>query len=353
MPVATTDQPIACSCCFSDAGLRLDAERTGLEMQCACPNCGRTTGRKLSAQALESLAYQFFVWGSLRRSDYGAAPLIQFNQYQTTSIDIPRWLLPDVRLIERLLGIGFFYYGPRMWMLGEVKPLKALQETATREAVIDRIVNEYPEYVAAEDHVFYRVRKAPSAPAEPSEYDSPPDTTLGGGRLDSPGFPVLYASPDLELCVHECRFMAEDELFVATMAPRQPMRLLDLSVVLAEERVTEFESLDMAVHLLFLASKHSYPITRDIAKSASAGGFDGVLYPSYFSLLRLGVEPFPTAYGLSHRRFPQLRPQQAARTAQNIAIFGRPVTQGLVAIQCINRLMLRRVGYDFHFGPAA
>jgi hypothetical protein len=41
------------------------------------------------------------------------------------------------------------------------------------------------------------------------------------------------------------------------MVPRRSLRFLDLSVVLIEEHVTEFESLDMAIHMLFLAGKHS------------------------------------------------------------------------------------------------
>jgi hypothetical protein len=124
------------------------------------------------------------------------------------------------------------------------------------------------------------------------------------GRLDSPWRPVLYAFPDLEVCVHECRATAEDDVYVATLAPTASLRLLDLTVLLKEERVTEFESLDMAVHMLFLAGSHAYKITRAIATAARGAGFDGIICPSYFSLLRLGVMPFQTVYVISHRRIP-------------------------------------------------
>ncbi len=59
-------------------------------------------------------------------------PRVQFNEHQHTSIDVAPWLAPDVRLFERLLGIGFFHYGPRLWMVGEVEPLKALQRPKSR-----------------------------------------------------------------------------------------------------------------------------------------------------------------------------------------------------------------------------
>ena len=162
---------------------------------------------------------------------------------------------------------------------------------------------------------------------------------------------MLYGSPDLEVCVHECRVTAEDDLFVATLAPKEPLRLLDLSVLLKEEHVTEFESLDMSVHMLFLAGKHAYKITRAIADAAHASGFDGIVYPSYFSLLRIGQMPFQTTYGISHRRFPQLQEHEQAKSIPNLALFGKPVADGRVAVLCINRLILSRVGYDFHFGP--
>lgn len=82
----------------------------------------------------------------------------------------------------------------------------------------------------------------------------------------------------------------------------------------------------MAIHMLFLARAHSYEISRAIALSASAAGFDGVIYPSFFSLIRTGGHPFETAYGLSPRRFhPQSEEYDRAFTIPNSALFGRPL----------------------------
>ena len=122
-------------------------------------------------------------------------------------------------------------------------------------------------------------------------------------------------------------------------------------MLLEEAEVAEFESLDMAVHMLFLAGKHAYEITRDVAVAVASAGYDGLLYPSYFSLLRTGGRPFETAYGLSHRRLPHLREHQKERTAANLALFGRPITDGSVAVRCINKVVISRVDYRFHFGP--
>ena len=278
-------------------------------------------------------------------------PQIQFNQRQKTSITVPSWLEADMRLIERALCVGFFHYGPRLCMIGEVEPLKALQDPTSSSMVIGRILREYPERTLHPEDTFYRIRKAPSSPDQPDEYDSPPLPLAGNGRLDSPGFPVMYASPDLEVCVHECRVTAEDDLYVATLGAVSSLRVLDLSVLLTHEDATEFESLDMAVHMLFLAGTHSYPTIRRICLAALSEGFDGLIYPSYFSMLRVGSMPFETVYGISRRRIPHLQDGERAKIVPNFAIFGRPIENKKVELRCIDKLILRRVTYDFHFGP--
>jgi RES domain len=161
----------------------------------------------------------------------------------------------------------------------------------------------------------------------------------------------MYGSQDLQVCIHECRVTAEDDLYVATLAPTRELRLLDLTELLLEDKVTEFENLDMAVHMLFLAGEHSYEIAREIAREAHGAGYDGLVYPSYFSLLRTGGTPFETSYGISHRRFPHLANREKAKIIRNLALFGRPIEQSAVALRCINRLILTQVGYGIQFGP--
>lgn len=348
-----TSQVLLCSNCFADEGLRIDSAKHGLGQQGECPNCKSPDGQKLTRDHIKDLAWRFFVSGTTVRCDYGAAPVIQFNEYQYGQSDITpsTWLKHDIKLIEEAVKIGFFHYGPRLWMVGEVEPLKALQDPTTRPQIIKRVLREYPEKTLSQGSKFYRLRVNPRRPAEPSEYDSPPVEFAGRGRLDSPGFSVMYGSQDLDVCIHECRASTEDELYVATLKSQQDLRLLDLTHPL-EETETEFESLDMAIHMLFLARSHSYDIARDIALAAKEAGFDGVNYPSFFSLIRTGSHPFETAYGLSLRRFHPEREQYVeATTIRNLALFGRPMESGLVSAECINRLILTHVGYRGHFGP--
>lgn len=236
-------------------------------------------------------------------------------------------------------------------MVGEVEPLKALQVKSRRQFIIDRILKEYPTRIISKSDTFYRIRKNPSVPTNPVEYDSPPEHFLGTYRLDSKKLPILYGSQDLEVCVHECRVTVDDELFIATLTPSKNLRLLDLTEILIEDK-TEFESLDMAVHLLFSAGKHSYGISRQIALSAKENGFDGIIYPSYFSDIRTGNTPLATIYGMSIRKIPSYNDHIKKYIIPNIGLFGRPIQDMVVKVRCINKLILNHVSYGIQFGPA-
>lgn len=352
-PDGLMSEPLLCSNCFEDYGLVLDAIEIGVRLPDACQNCGQSGGAKLDKERLLSLADSFFVRGTLVRDDYGAAPVLQFNEQHagSTDIEVNDRVRHDAELLGRAAGIGFFHYGPRLWMIGEVEPLKALLHPDSCEQVIARILHDYPERTIPISDRLVRLRKNPANPTATEEYDTPPTGMRGEGRLGSENLPVLYASQDVEVCVHECRVTVEDDLYMATLVPREPIRCLDLTEVLEEEG-TEFESLDMAVHMLFLAGSHSYAACRAVAAAAKAAGYQGVIFPSYFSLVRTGARAFDTAYGLSVRRFPSYRDQARRLSIPNVALFGEPVREGLVAVDGINRLLMRRVFYDVHFGPA-
>lgn len=142
-------------------------------------------------------------------------------------------------------------------------------------------------------------------------------------------------------------------MFVATLSPTRPLTLLAFSKVLPEAPgVTEFEILDMAIHMLFLVKSHAYEITRSISHMASEAGFDGIVYPSYFSFLRTRSIPFETTYRISGQIHAPYTEHEQSKIVLNIALFGRPVAEGKVMVKCINRLLLARAHYDLKFGPA-
>lgn len=347
-------RPVLCSACFTDHGLKFDAEKIGIYHGLPCPNCATQNAKKLTPHLLDVLASKFFVKGSFHRSSYGGAPRIQFNQarFQSSDYEGPDWLKKDVCLISDKGRIGLFHYGPRLWMLGYIEPLEALQDESKRDNIISRILKEYPSQILAKQEILYRLRRDPQNPALHTEYDSPRHKIVDKerGRLDSQELSVFYCSQDIEGCIHECRVTVEDELYLAILRPKRDLKLLNLTALLPEG-VSEFESLDMAVHMLFFAAGHSYEITRAIAIAARNAGFDGLLYPSYFSPVRSGAIPFETAYGFSIRQFPSAAKYATSGIFMNIGLFGQPVKDGELEVTCINRLVLDKVHYDFHFGP--
>ncbi|WP_395943934.1 hypothetical protein [Brevundimonas sp.] len=78
---------VLCSLCFSNEGLKLDAERIGTTSSEVCPTCGSNTGLKLDRHHALWLVHRFFVVGSLHKTEYGGAPVIQFNVMRKNEID--------------------------------------------------------------------------------------------------------------------------------------------------------------------------------------------------------------------------------------------------------------------------
>jgi len=342
---------IACSGCFENYGLRLEAEKIGLYSKNTCSSCGSKEYRKLNDILLERLAFNFFVRGTIHKVDYGAAPLIQFNQYQSTGVKFDNELDMDVKIFEQKLGIGFFDYGPRLWMVGEVEPLKQMQLLNGEEKeIFQKIIEEYPIIFLPKDEILYRVRKNPEGNLSATDFDSPPIQYLGNGRLDNKENPIFYCSTDLELCLHECRVSSEDQIYVGIFKPSKPLKLLDLSVILDED-CTEFESLDLSVLMLFLASQHAYKILQKLSNFIRENGFDGIIYPSYFSMLKTGNIPFETVIGISNRRLNDFKTCEANKIVKSVALFGYPLRDNKLDVISTNKLLLNQVKYDFTMAP--
>ena len=346
------EDAVLCSDCFQDFGLRNFAYKIGLKNSSRYNQCGSKNGSKLTIEHTIRLADLFFVWGSTERPKFGAAPRIQFNKQMPNQIEFPSWLKQDAKLFTEFANISFFHYGPRLWMLGEVTPLLDLQNPNRRASVIKRILKEYPSKLLKPGFELYRLRTSPDSPNLFSEYDSPPKELVGSGRLCTQQFPVLYCSSDLKVCAHECEIQMNQNAFLATLTPKRKLKMLNLHFPLAEENTTEFESLDMAVHQLFLAEAHSYPISRAIAKAAKTNGFDGIIYSSFYSLIKQGARPLPTSLGISHRHIAIGSGTHPQKFEDIFGIFGRPIEAGLIEIKCINRLQIIQAELTLGFGPA-
>jgi len=280
---------------------------------------------KLNLAALDSLERSFFIYGSYQKSEFGGATILKFGD---GNVAFPAWLKADVSLLKEQTETAFRYNGPRTYLIGEVYPLVNLRDANTQDAAADEVVRQFPHRTLVTGETFYRLRKGIERGKQdsPAEYDAPPSIKrLESGRLDTQDFPVLYGSQDLEICVHECRVTIADECYAATLKVLRPLALLDLSANIIDGK-TPFESLSLAMHFIFAAEKHSYYIAQAIANAARRKGFDGIIFPSYFSSLRGNV-------------------------IQNIGLFGYPIAVRSLEVLCINRLLLERAKYETRLGP--
>lgn len=344
---------LLCSNCFNDQGLKRTAFNMGIKKNGLCPQCKTENGRKLNKELVKKLAYRFFVRGTdINRIYLYNVPVIKFDKhhYKNSNINVSKWLKNDIKLIENAIKVGFFYNAPSTWKVGEGELLKKLESESERHEIIIRILKEYPEKILSKKEIIYRLRKNPENPSNFNEYDSAPSEYLGENRLDSINLPIMYASQDLEICVHECRVTVEDKLFLATLYPTRDLKLLDLSKIIDED-VTEFESLDIAVNMLFFTGKHSYKITREIALITNKAGFDGLIFPSFFSLFRSEAKHLNSVCGKSVPSIPSFKSYTKSQIIQNIALFGRPIKEKIIAVKCINQLLLNKIIYDVLFGP--
>lgn len=105
------------------------------------------------------------------------------------------------------------------------------------------------------------------------------------------------------------------------------------------------------MNMLFLAGEHSYPITRELARIVKSMGFDGISYPSYFSLTHSRHPPLETILGMSIRHIPEFKNVIEMQTIPNVAIFGYPIKEGSLTVKSINKLSLRQVNYNWNLGP--
>jgi hypothetical protein len=309
----------------------LEAVRLGSPNGVKCPNCHSTTGVKINKELGVELIRRFFWMGSYVRTDFGGASRIISNEhhYHQSDVELPIWLQRDATLLQDLTGEGLFYYGPPLWRLGIISPLTELQDRKTKREAAARIVASFPTRVLKAGTPFYRIRKNLPADLEQdrSQYDTSPYRRGFAGRLDSRHLRVMYASEDLEICVHECRTTVADVCYVATLKAERDLKLLDFCAEI-DEAMSPFESIALALRFLFSAEAHSYPHTQLIAEQAAAAGYEGLVYPSYFSLVK-------------------------ATSVPNLAIFGFPIRDGAISVSCINRAMLDQANYSIRFGPVS
>ena len=296
----------------------------------ACPRCARV-GPLIGSEKLAEAILAFFVGGS-----YVAETMASVYEVNRDVPDPARFdptLDIDAKLACALTNEGIFHYGPQLWRVGEVDLKHAFESgPPEREVAASSFVASAPTLELPVGTRLYRIRKHPKADdtiATPAAFDPPPSSIKRSpGRWDDDATAVLYASDDIELCLHECRVSVADEIVVATLATARRLMLLDLTADFTVAGTTPFD--DPRIFARFLSLKRDgrwLDYARTVTRAARAAGFDGIRYTSYYA---------------------QAKHQP---TGLNVALFGRPLGNGDLIIESVNRLRLTDAHYTFSFGP--
>jgi RES domain-containing protein len=275
--------------------------------------------------------HDFFVAGSYVAETI--APVYQMNSLNTKPALFDPTLEADATLASELTGQVIFHYGPPLWRFGETEHKHAFDAGGPERTEAARaFVAAVPRLILPSGTRLFRLRRNVDADETivlAGSFDPPPpDPGRTPGRFDYGGVPVLYAADDIELCLHECRVTLADEIVVATLINTEPLELLDLSVSIETGGGTPFEDPNIFAAFLSRSRQEQWlGYARTVAETARAAGLAGIRYPSYYAQAKQDCE------------------------ALNVALFGRPITDGVLTIQSVNRLRLTDARYAYSFGP--
>lgn len=279
----------------------------------------------------------FFVRGSIPPEAGGPAPLYAFAPHsQHGEILFGTELDEDLEKLARFLGVGLFHFGPDLWRLGYTEHYQQLtgsfgDETAAsgteRRQIWQKILGRCRQRQLSQGTKIFRVRRETElVPAQPHEFDAPPAGVATTGRYESPDLSIFYGAEDVETCLHEARVTLADWITLGTLTPTRDLQVVDLSDVDESAAKHPFESVRIFLDKLAFAGSHEYELCREMAREISVLGVDGFVYVSYFA-------------------------QAHSRRLQNIALFGHPIADGTLRLESVNRVQLRKVSYEYTFGP--
>lgn len=331
---------LLCSDCFQDVGLKLEAQRVGRwrRPKKSCPNCGTRDGCTLDSNALHELQRQFFSRATAPnqlRDDIAVLGLVEDDPDDfDIGLTLRREAQADWELIQSKISGRLFYRSPRPFYLGITNHF-GWEQSLSKDVVRNDIVPKLRFTQIDPSTPFYRIRvNVPDADKfEEGQYDTPPRPRRRGfGRFDNPALPLLYGSPNLQVCIHECRVTLADDIFVATLAPTRSLRLIDLTGNYDQpEAIDPIDDLFWFFRGLMNASlPHVYRYCRRIAQTIKdMTDADGFVYNSYYTNVA----------------------GDTGGRAINYALFGRPISEGKLGVVSVNTVRLNRITYDYRLGP--
>ena len=327
-----------CSDCFKDNGLRLEAKRIGKEHTNLCPNCGSSSGYTLDNDCLHELQIQFFSRATAPNQYRQDVAVLGVVEDAPDEYDIGLALRPETQsdwaLIREAIGGRLWFRSPRLFYLGITNhfgPYQSLPKDVVRDQIVPKL--RFTELNTLTTIYRIRLNLNDHNKFDEGQFDSPPNPRRRGfGRFDNGKLPLFYGSPNLQVCIHECRVTLVDDIFVASLKPKKKLSLIDLTGNYDQpDDIDPFDDLEWFFRGLMNASHPNvYRYCRRIAQTIrEMTNADGFVYNSYYTNIAGDSE---------------------GRTV-NYALFGHPLSEGKLGITSINTVRLERIRYDYHLGP--
>jgi hypothetical protein len=319
-----------CTKCFSNEGLRIEAERLVSCDPTFCPTCKSPSSCTISSDLAHELIDRFFCHGSQSLVVAGHIPVYKLTASRALmSGKFDPTLEDDYQMLIEHYNIGVRHNAPAEWRMGMTDHYHALSgsyEDALQ--ILDEIISVASNRILPSNTKLYRVRtNVRDGVAMPISYDAPPNfTTRTPGRYDDNDLPLLYASFDIETCIHECRCTVLDEIVIATLRTTRDLRIVDFESLDEPAPLTPFQCIGHFLHGLSVATEDEYPKCRMLSRRLFERGFDGFTYRSFFSKVK-------------------------GNALTNIALFGHPIREAKVSMTSVNRIKIDRIDYGFSLGP--
>jgi hypothetical protein len=295
-------------------------------------------GYALDTDAVHELQRQFFSRATAPnqlRDDIAVIGIVENEpEYTDIGLNLRSEARADWSLIQSIVGGRLWYRSPRLFYLGITNHF-GMYQSLPKEVVRDQVVSKLRLNQVGPTTTFYRIRLNldDASKFDEGQYDAPPKQRRRGfGRFDNNKLPLFYGSPNLQVCIHECKVTLADEIFVATVAPTRTLSLIDSTGNYDQpEDIDPFDDLRWFFRGLMNASQpHVYRYCRRIAQTIrDMTDADGFVYNSYYT---------------------NVAGDTGGKTI-NYALFGRPLADGKLNVTSINTIRVNRITYDYHLGP--
>lgn len=327
-----------CVGCLTNYGLRTEAAKLGHLSKDGqpCTGCGSVAAVLITKEQVDQLLERFFVHGS-------TAPTGRWESIYSLSGSRPdstrppvfdRTLQRDFEVLREHSSGSLILNAPSTWRLGhtliaeDVSRAIGQQDSVAISKHLDRVIAHCKTTVIDVGTSIFRVRRNVESPFDDGQYDTSPHTS--SSRFSDGSVSVMYGAFDIETCIHEARVLAEDEITVGTLQPTRELRVLDLTDIpydAPSDGAGEGGDIFYFVNARLLLGARSAE-AHAFGRRVRERGFEGIVYPSFFSDVRLDRTRFP-----------------------NVAIFGHPIRDQVLALQSLNNLRVDTIRYEYTFGP--